>query len=385
MNNFEALKNLLLDTSIFEELEKVQNPKPNLFSILKVTNAEIRHSNFLAWLFNPRENHGLNSYFLDEFLKCFAKESLSDDESIKLLLANGNNFEVRREWKNIDILLISPKDKIVITIENKIKALESEGQLEDYLNKIKANYPDYDDYYIFLTIDGTEASENQYHSLSYSIIIDILEQIINKKTLTIETKLIIKDYIDVIRSVVEMEKPEIKELCMQIYEKHKQAIDLIIENVPNDRDQFINDLREWIQEWSKDINFKNPNNHKWFEFWTDNMDELLPKQNENVAYKYYISAAENYCEIGLQYQGNGIIDTPLYEFAKKLYTASTNKEFKEKKWNYRLLKNWKINFEGVDEVTYVNFADNIKEQIRKILFEEIPAFEETLKQVKDEF
>lgn len=384
MNNYEALKNLLLDTSSFEELEKVHNPKPNLFSILKVTDAEIRHSNFLAWLLNPRESHGLNSLFIDEFIKCFVKENLNDDEGIKLLLANGNNFEVRREWKNIDILLISQKDKIVITIENKIKALESEGQLKDYHDKIKKNYPDYNDYYIFLTLDGYEASEAIYHPLSYNIIIDILEQIIAKQPLIIETKLIINNYIDVIRSVIEMENPEIKELCMQIYEKHKQAIDLIIANIPNERDQFINDLQEWILEWSKDLRFKNPKNHKWFEFWTDNMDELLPSQNKFVAYKYYISAGENYCEIGLQYQGNGLIDTPIYEFAKKLYSAYTNKEFKDGEWKYRILKNWKVNFDGVDEITYANLSENIKEQIREILFAKIPAFEENLKNVKEQ-
>ena len=33
--------------------------KRNLFDILKISRTEIRHSNMLAWLLNPSENHDL--------------------------------------------------------------------------------------------------------------------------------------------------------------------------------------------------------------------------------------------------------------------------------------------------------------------------------------
>lgn len=50
--NFEILS--LLDNSIeFEKLHSKFNP----FKILKVDKFEIRHSNMIAWLLDPMENH----------------------------------------------------------------------------------------------------------------------------------------------------------------------------------------------------------------------------------------------------------------------------------------------------------------------------------------
>ncbi len=40
----------------------------NLFSILRIDHAEIRHSNVLAWLLTPGESHGLGPVFLRRFL-----------------------------------------------------------------------------------------------------------------------------------------------------------------------------------------------------------------------------------------------------------------------------------------------------------------------------
>lgn len=178
-----------------------------------------------------------------------------------------------------------------------------------------------------------------------------------------------------------MENPEIKELCMQIYEKHKQAIDLIIANVPQEKSLFLSDLSDWIMEWSKTINFKNPKNHKWFEFWTDDMDKLLPKQDGNIAYKYYISADEFYCEVGFQLQGLGMIDTPIYELGKKIYSHVQNKDLRGEKWSYRLVKSWKINFEDIDNISYADNASRVKEELENILFKEIPNLEDELKNI----
>lgn len=41
----------------------------NIFDILKITRAEIRHSNFLGWILNPDEGHGLNEIVLVRFLR----------------------------------------------------------------------------------------------------------------------------------------------------------------------------------------------------------------------------------------------------------------------------------------------------------------------------
>ena len=43
-------ENFLNDGDVKKLIDKRADDKPNIFQILKVTNAEIRHSNFLSWL-----------------------------------------------------------------------------------------------------------------------------------------------------------------------------------------------------------------------------------------------------------------------------------------------------------------------------------------------
>jgi hypothetical protein len=106
-----------------EKLESRLN-RFNPLKILKVNELEIRHSNILAWLLDPNENHGLGQ----EFIKKFMGEVILSNENIDLNMSIKdmyfNNFydlQVLREWQSIDILLISNINKVVIIIENKIK------------------------------------------------------------------------------------------------------------------------------------------------------------------------------------------------------------------------------------------------------------------------
>jgi hypothetical protein len=58
----------LLDDPEFDRLGLLLK-KPNIFKILGIEDYEIRHSNFLSWLLNPDESHGLNELFLVRFLQ----------------------------------------------------------------------------------------------------------------------------------------------------------------------------------------------------------------------------------------------------------------------------------------------------------------------------
>ena len=153
MNDIDALKNFLLDTNLIEELENSFSNKPNIFSILKVENREIRHSNLLAWLLNPKENHNLGKTFISKFIENFVNMHIKDDNAVKLLLLNYDNFRIRREWKNIDLLLLNEEEKVAFVIENKINTKEHDNQLERYYETSQEEFNDVDIYYIFLTLD----------------------------------------------------------------------------------------------------------------------------------------------------------------------------------------------------------------------------------------
>ena len=47
----------------------------NIFEVLKIHRREIRHSNFLGWLFDPNGSHNLGDIFLKELIIFLTKET----------------------------------------------------------------------------------------------------------------------------------------------------------------------------------------------------------------------------------------------------------------------------------------------------------------------
>ena len=148
----QQLDNLLLS----EDLEELNNLTGhfNIFNALKLQNNEIRHSNFLAWLMTPYESHKLGDYFLKEFLKSAIKEySLNTDISLSLkdiAFLKFDDAEIRREYKNIDLLIVSAQNKFVCIVENKIWTGEHDCQLERYAGIVDTEFNGYQKLYIYL-------------------------------------------------------------------------------------------------------------------------------------------------------------------------------------------------------------------------------------------
>ncbi|EGP4887389.1 PD-(D/E)XK nuclease family protein [Enterococcus faecium] len=231
----KCLKNLLEDMDDIEERLSKWTGKTNIFQILKLSKNEIRHSNFLAFLFAPNETHNLS----DEFFKMFLKRYIDSNDDTKAAInyfdALLNSYEdliVYRENKNIDILLVSEKNKIVVCIENKILSSESRGQLNKYQRYIERNYSNYKKIFVFLTPDGNEPTNHSWGIITYKDIVEILEQLMQKNSMEKKVYYLIKDYVDILRRDVGMDD-EIKEIVRKIYQQHKEALDLIFENIPD--------------------------------------------------------------------------------------------------------------------------------------------------------
>lgn len=80
----KVLQDFLLDIECLEELLP-WTENFNLFNVLKISRTEIRHSNMLAWLMDPNENHGLGDAFLKGVLqKLIEKDSAKNMMSFKL-------------------------------------------------------------------------------------------------------------------------------------------------------------------------------------------------------------------------------------------------------------------------------------------------------------
>ena len=109
-DNISALENFENDMNIITEKLNPYLDQVNIFSVLGLTNTEIRHSNMLAWLFDSKANHGLGNNFIKNFLE----PKLKKEDKDKL---NSYDFRVYRELEHIDLLLVSEAEKIVIVIE----------------------------------------------------------------------------------------------------------------------------------------------------------------------------------------------------------------------------------------------------------------------------
>lgn len=143
MNNLavehrKALEEFLMDIEILEKLE-THISQFNVFETLGIVHTEIRHSNVLSWLLTPTENHGLGDYVVRKMIQTVSYHHYDENRSdscdpLKISLIDYYDFEVRREWKNIDILLVSNDNKIVVAIENKVWSGESGNQL-NYLKR----------------------------------------------------------------------------------------------------------------------------------------------------------------------------------------------------------------------------------------------------------
>jgi len=229
----ELYSNLLNDVD-FDKLD-LGLKNPNIFSILRITRNEIRHSNFLSWLLNPKGSHGLDDLFLKRFLReVFSSEKFGDIDQVDVEGLNLNEVQVLREWNHIDLLVVL--SDVVICIENKVFTQDHSKQLERYKEMIQNSFPNKKKVFVYLNPEGDESNEeiDTYQSLSYEFIIDVLERILEVYGDSIKPQVLIylKDYITIVKQDI-MGTDKLVELSQKIYSNHKDIFDFIIKTKPD--------------------------------------------------------------------------------------------------------------------------------------------------------
>ncbi|WP_367998233.1 PD-(D/E)XK nuclease family protein [Cobetia amphilecti] len=200
---------------------------------------EIRHSAILGWLLSPQETHGLG----DIFLKAFLAQALRGHDStmlpsaLELSQADLMDAEIRREWKNIDILILSPRNKWVFLIENKYNSKQHGDQLKRYMDIVSTSLIDNKKYCnvrgIFLTLWEEEAKDARYSPIDYATICELIDQCVlsGKVSLSAEVEQFIRHYLEVIKeaSGMSMQQVEMEKLARQLYRDHRKVLDFIVE------------------------------------------------------------------------------------------------------------------------------------------------------------
>ena len=277
----EALQNFLLDIQCLDELPPWTG-KFNLFDVLKVSRKEIRHSNILGWLMDPNENHGFGDAFLRGILQRLVEnDTMERYDVFELLLSEMHSFSVFREWKNIDILLVSSDEKMVIAIENKVGSHEHSNQLNRYRKILEKNYAEYNRIYIYLTPDGEEPSDTEnWDILSYTDVVEVLEELTSRVKLQQDVAVMIDNYITIIRRDI-VEDQQLVEICNKIYSKHRRALDLIFENKIDEETQIRNAMRETLTKMAEEGHIIYEADWVNTVFKTVEMNKVLPDFSED--------------------------------------------------------------------------------------------------------
>jgi hypothetical protein len=136
-SDFEALEALQEDAS---ELERIQNllDQFNMSETIGFIGQEVMHSRFLAFLLDPKQNHGLGDVLLRKMLEKASAISnaasvlkVFEDIGSRNMEQTSVQTEVYTDDGRIDILLLNEIEKWAMIIENKVWTIEH----SDHLNR----------------------------------------------------------------------------------------------------------------------------------------------------------------------------------------------------------------------------------------------------------
>ena len=237
--DYDALNKLVVECPELAKIETLIGGF-NLFSVLDFEYGELRHSNALAWLFDPAESHGLGDSFLQRWLMTVLHEA-NDDHPITPVDVDCwslVNAEIRTEWKNIDLLFIlemADGSQWVICIENKVNSRQHSNQLTRYREIVEKVFPKATQkLYLFLTKNDEVPEDDAYLSATYTQIHRCLTESVqaNAHAIGNEPRVLIDNYLRLLAEKF-MDDSKIAELARQIYKQHKHALDLIYEQRPD--------------------------------------------------------------------------------------------------------------------------------------------------------
>lgn len=215
----------------------------NVFEALGAVRGELRHSNALAWLLDPAGSHGLGPEFLSLFLRHASRRARDDKDVIADAVPSPfdvdawdlSGAEVRREWRNVDLLVLDRANGLVCAIENKVFSGGHSGQLERYRSAVEAAFPEAKHrLFLFLSPGGVPPGDRHYAALSYDDIADLLNRLLSRRGDGMGDE--VRSFVTQYKAMIDRhlsEDPEIERVCRGIYRAHRHALDLIYAHLPD--------------------------------------------------------------------------------------------------------------------------------------------------------
>lgn len=265
------IKNMLDDLendNDFIELRKLYET-PNCFTIMGDKRREEWHSNFVCWLLDPNENHGLGKFPLVKFLDLVESKC----EELNIDKTDVENMKFKKESSAKDqtdnkgrMDILGTSTSLILVIENKIKASENskndKPQSDVYFDycENEEKYKNRQRVYVLLKASSDTSLENKnFIHVTYQ---DLLDEVIKPayekcEELKLEdTKSVLKQYaLDISNPFSD---PQLayanKDLSENIFKKHEEIISKIRQTMSDKKDRdkesviyvFFNKYKEYI-------------------------------------------------------------------------------------------------------------------------------------------
>jgi hypothetical protein len=222
------------------------------FEAVGMVRAEIRHSNYLGYILNPFRPHGFGTSILSAFLRCALTEEVMStiDESAL------NDAEIRREWRNIDLLILLPKAKRVVAVELKIDASQSSDQLHRYRTIVEATWPASEGWryeYLFLTKHDEAPNDASWTEFKLHDLVDSLGQFAEVgQHRDTQARAMLQSYISMMRKHHLGDK-ELERAARELWSKHADALTFLMDRRPDPLQELFEQIKDEGSAFSTSI------------------------------------------------------------------------------------------------------------------------------------
>lgn len=157
-----------MSISFNEKIEEIINQygsdvgSYNIFRVLKISKYEVStHSRFLGDLMNPKSRYHHNgeknlkmfvcSFFGESFFENYSNCNIKLEHPLKAsVLSKIEDYDEKKDYGRLDILIENLQENKAIVIENKIYAKDQNEQLRRYFRYCKQKYDDFRILYLSL-------------------------------------------------------------------------------------------------------------------------------------------------------------------------------------------------------------------------------------------
>jgi len=277
----------LLIKDYVEWIREGGNPQSplNLFRLLGFCRHELRHSDFLGWLLDPRESHG----FGDAFLKYFLEQLLDrkgSDLPPGVMALDWRDTEVRREFEDVDLLLVNHVHDCVIVVENKLHAKERAGQLAGYRTLVADYFGKRHLTTVFLDLQNRRSSDSKAVHLGYDQLLGFFqkERCLSKSLEASQIPTVIaQEYLALLdrklwvrQKTIDVPPPEQARLAEALWRKFPEAVDSLITAVAEWHKELGAELGRFLHQEARTL-FKArcvPVHKVWYSFVPYEYDEM---------------------------------------------------------------------------------------------------------------